>query len=103
MEIFTDDAVYDAGETSGNVTRPRSDFGNDHADNGFRTRSCNLVLIMAKLPNDADYKAGETSGNVPSPLSDSGNHHGYYGLQKRCIPLGLPANMTKLRKQSLKT
>ncbi|VEL41346.1 unnamed protein product, partial [Protopolystoma xenopodis] len=33
----TDDADYDAGETSGNVPRLRSDFGNDYAYNGLRT------------------------------------------------------------------
>ncbi|VEL41534.1 unnamed protein product [Protopolystoma xenopodis] len=31
MERLTDDADYAAGETSGNVPHPRSDFGNDHA------------------------------------------------------------------------
>ncbi|VEL32697.1 unnamed protein product [Protopolystoma xenopodis] len=39
--ILTDDADYDAdydaGETSVNVSRPRSDFGNDHAYNGLQT------------------------------------------------------------------
>ncbi|VEL30156.1 unnamed protein product [Protopolystoma xenopodis] len=28
----------DAGETSGNVPRPRSDSGNNYAHNGIRTR-----------------------------------------------------------------
>ncbi|VEL32041.1 unnamed protein product [Protopolystoma xenopodis] len=50
---------------------------------------------MARLTDDE----GETSGNVPIPRSDSGNDHVYYGLRTRCVPLGLPANMTKLRKQ----
>ncbi|VEL39907.1 unnamed protein product [Protopolystoma xenopodis] len=43
MAILTDDADYDAGETSWNVPRPRSDFGNDHAGNGLRTRLINRV------------------------------------------------------------
>ncbi|VEL29148.1 unnamed protein product [Protopolystoma xenopodis] len=30
--------IDDAGETSGNVPRPRSDFGNDEAYNGLQTR-----------------------------------------------------------------
>ncbi|VEL27497.1 unnamed protein product, partial [Protopolystoma xenopodis] len=37
MTIFIDDADYDAGETFGNVPRPRSDSGYDHACNGLRT------------------------------------------------------------------
>ncbi|VEL19557.1 unnamed protein product [Protopolystoma xenopodis] len=39
MARLTDDAGYDAGETSGNVPRPRSNSGNDDAYNGLRT-SC---------------------------------------------------------------
>ncbi|VEL10667.1 unnamed protein product [Protopolystoma xenopodis] len=38
MAILTDDVNDDAGETFGNVPRPRFNFGNDHADNGPRTR-----------------------------------------------------------------
>ncbi|VEL38454.1 unnamed protein product [Protopolystoma xenopodis] len=38
MAIVTDDADYDAGETFDNVPRLRFNFGNDHADNGLRTR-----------------------------------------------------------------
>ncbi|VEL23527.1 unnamed protein product, partial [Protopolystoma xenopodis] len=37
MARLTDDADYDVGETSGNVPRPRSSSGNDHADNGLRS------------------------------------------------------------------
>ncbi|VEL31712.1 unnamed protein product, partial [Protopolystoma xenopodis] len=37
MSRLTDDADYNAGETSGKVPRPQSDFGNDHAYNGLRT------------------------------------------------------------------
>ncbi|VEL40538.1 unnamed protein product, partial [Protopolystoma xenopodis] len=50
---------------------------------------------MASLTDDA----GETSMNVPSAQSDSGNDPAYYGLWTRCVPPGLPVNMTKLRKQ----
>ncbi|VEL31995.1 unnamed protein product, partial [Protopolystoma xenopodis] len=51
MAKLTDDADYDAGETSGNVARPRYDFGNDHAYNGLRTRCVPLSLPtnMTKL------------------------------------------------------
>ncbi|VEL18142.1 unnamed protein product [Protopolystoma xenopodis] len=38
MAILTDDADYDAGEMFGNVPRQLFNFGNDHADNGARTR-----------------------------------------------------------------
>ncbi|VEL13612.1 unnamed protein product [Protopolystoma xenopodis] len=41
---LTDDADYDAGETSGNVPRPRSDFVNDHTHNGLGTRRVPLSL-----------------------------------------------------------
>ncbi|VEL36960.1 unnamed protein product [Protopolystoma xenopodis] len=37
MARLTAKADYDAGKTSGNAPRPRSDFGNDHAYNGLRT------------------------------------------------------------------
>ncbi|VEL39521.1 unnamed protein product [Protopolystoma xenopodis] len=37
MARLTADADYDAGETSGNVPRPRSYSGNDHACNRLRT------------------------------------------------------------------
>ncbi|VEL32393.1 unnamed protein product [Protopolystoma xenopodis] len=38
MARITDDAEYDSGKTSGNVPRPQSYSGNDHAYNGLRTR-----------------------------------------------------------------
>ncbi|VEL17631.1 unnamed protein product [Protopolystoma xenopodis] len=38
MIISNDVVDYDAGETSGNVPRPRSDFRNDYAYNELRTR-----------------------------------------------------------------
>ncbi|VEL19210.1 unnamed protein product [Protopolystoma xenopodis] len=44
MAKLTDDADYDAGETTGNVPRPRSDSGNDDAYNGLRTRCVPLSL-----------------------------------------------------------
>ncbi|VEL07101.1 unnamed protein product [Protopolystoma xenopodis] len=37
MASLTDNADYDAGETFGNVPRPRFNFRHDHADNGLRT------------------------------------------------------------------
>ncbi|VEL44276.1 unnamed protein product [Protopolystoma xenopodis] len=45
------DADYDAGGASGNVPRPRSDFGNEYAYNGLRTRCVPLSLStnMTKL------------------------------------------------------
>ncbi|VEL14777.1 unnamed protein product [Protopolystoma xenopodis] len=51
MARITDDADYDAGETSGNVPRTRSDFGNDYAYNRLRTRCVplNLPTNMTKL------------------------------------------------------
>ncbi|VEL34916.1 unnamed protein product [Protopolystoma xenopodis] len=45
MAIFTDGADYDAGETFGNVTRPRFNFGNDHPDNGLRTREAAEIAL----------------------------------------------------------
>ncbi|VEL30650.1 unnamed protein product [Protopolystoma xenopodis] len=54
---------------------------------------------MARLTDDADYDPGEMSGNVPRPRSDFGNDHAYNALRTRCVPLSLPTNMTKLRKQ----
>ncbi|VEL08183.1 unnamed protein product [Protopolystoma xenopodis] len=50
---------------------------------------------MAKLTDDADYDACETSGNVPRRQSDFENDYAYNGLWNRCIPLGLPTNMSK--------
>ncbi|VEL18011.1 unnamed protein product [Protopolystoma xenopodis] len=58
---------------------------------------------MAGLTNDADYNAGETSGNVSPPRSYSGNDDAYNGLGTRCVPLSLPTNMTKFRKQGKTT
>ncbi|VEL33823.1 unnamed protein product [Protopolystoma xenopodis] len=58
-----------------------------------------MMLRLAKLTDDADYDAGETSGNVPRLQSDFGNDNAYNGLWTRCVPLSLPTNMTKLRKQ----
>ncbi|VEL38658.1 unnamed protein product [Protopolystoma xenopodis] len=65
MARLTDDADYDAGETSENVSSPR----------------------MAKLTDDADYDAGETFENVSSPQSDARNQDNYYGrrLRTRCV------------------
>ncbi|VEL11839.1 unnamed protein product [Protopolystoma xenopodis] len=53
-----DDADYDAGETFGNVPRPRSDFGNDYVCNGLRARYVPLSLLtnMTKL-----RKQGQTT------------------------------------------
>ncbi|VEL40526.1 unnamed protein product [Protopolystoma xenopodis] len=62
-----------------------------------------MVLRMVKLTNDADYDAGETSGNVLRPRSDFGNDHADMGPRTRCVPLSLPTNMTKLRKQGQTT
>ncbi|VEL23870.1 unnamed protein product [Protopolystoma xenopodis] len=62
-----------------------------------------MVLRTARLTDDADYDSGETSGNVPRKRSSSGNLDSHNGLRTRCVPLSLPANMTKLRKQSQTT
>ncbi|VEL07483.1 unnamed protein product [Protopolystoma xenopodis] len=62
-----------------------------------------MVLRMARLTDDADYDAGETSGKVPRPRYYSGNDHAYNGLRTRCVPLSLPTNMIKLRKQGQTT
>ncbi|VEL31789.1 unnamed protein product [Protopolystoma xenopodis] len=54
MAILTDDADY-AGETFGNVPRPRFNFGNDHADNGpkrlgmFHVHGSTLEMIMQTM------------------------------------------------------
>ncbi|VEL27282.1 unnamed protein product [Protopolystoma xenopodis] len=58
MARLTDDADYDAGETSGNVTRPRSSSGNDHAYYVLRTRCVPLChpTNMIEL-----RKAGQTT------------------------------------------
>ncbi|VEL30182.1 unnamed protein product [Protopolystoma xenopodis] len=57
MEILTDDA----GETSGNVPRPRSYFGNDHADNGPRTRCVPISLpTNVTIGNDDAYNGLRT-------------------------------------------
>ncbi|VEL40904.1 unnamed protein product [Protopolystoma xenopodis] len=49
MAILTDDADYDAGETSGNVPRPRFNFGNDDANNGPQARCVPISLSTSKL------------------------------------------------------
>ncbi|VEL16927.1 unnamed protein product [Protopolystoma xenopodis] len=53
---------------------------------------------MTRLTDDADYDAGEMSGNVPSSRFDPGIYHAYYGHRTGYVPLGLPANIVKLRK-----
>ncbi|VEL38638.1 unnamed protein product [Protopolystoma xenopodis] len=53
MVILTDDADYDAGETSGNVPHPRFDFGNDDAYIVLRTRC--VHLSMTKLRKQLLY------------------------------------------------
>ncbi|VEL31636.1 unnamed protein product [Protopolystoma xenopodis] len=58
---------------------------------------------MARLIDDADYNAGDPSWSVPRPRSYSGNDEAYNGLRIRCVPLSLPTNMTKLRKQGQST
>ncbi|VEL24595.1 unnamed protein product [Protopolystoma xenopodis] len=52
---LTDNVDYDDGETSGNVLRPRSDFGIDHAYNGLQTRCVppSLPANMTKLRKQA--------------------------------------------------
>ncbi|VEL13160.1 unnamed protein product [Protopolystoma xenopodis] len=57
---------------------------------------------MARLTDDADYDARKCMGiyHVNGP---TGNYHAYYGLRTRYVPLGLPANMTKLRKRGQTT
>ncbi|VEL10547.1 unnamed protein product [Protopolystoma xenopodis] len=44
MAKLTDDADYEAGEASGNVPPPGSDFGNDYTYNGLCTRCVPLSL-----------------------------------------------------------
>ncbi|VEL42159.1 unnamed protein product [Protopolystoma xenopodis] len=60
IATLTDDADYDAGETFGNVPSPRFNFGNEHADNGPRTRtsfrskkSNNLIEVCSGLSEDS--------------------------------------------------
>ncbi|VEL12124.1 unnamed protein product [Protopolystoma xenopodis] len=47
MARLTADADYDAGEMSGIVPHPRSDFGNYHAYNGLWTR-----WVLLSLPTN---------------------------------------------------
>ncbi|VEL41319.1 unnamed protein product [Protopolystoma xenopodis] len=47
MVGLTDDTDYDAGEAFGNIPRPWSDFGNDYAYNGLRTRCVPIKLEKA--------------------------------------------------------
>ncbi|VEL16060.1 unnamed protein product [Protopolystoma xenopodis] len=58
MAILTDDADYDADETSGNIPRPRSYSGYDDAYNGLRARCVPLTFPtnMIKL-----QKRGQTT------------------------------------------
>ncbi|VEL43669.1 unnamed protein product [Protopolystoma xenopodis] len=65
MAKLTDDADYEAGETSENVSSPRSDARNQDNYYGRRLRD-----------------AGETFENVSSPLSDAGNHDNYYSRRR---------------------
>ncbi|VEL13350.1 unnamed protein product [Protopolystoma xenopodis] len=58
-----------------------------------------MVLRMAILIDDA----GETFGNISFPRFYFGNDHADNGLRIRCVPLSLPTNMTKLRKQDQTT
>ncbi|VEL22338.1 unnamed protein product [Protopolystoma xenopodis] len=96
MARLTGDADYDAGETSGNVPRPRSFSGTNYADNGLRTRCVPLSLPtnMTKLRRGDTGDAGETSGNVPRPRSYSGNDAADNGPRTRCVPISLSTNMT---------
>ncbi|VEL36659.1 unnamed protein product, partial [Protopolystoma xenopodis] len=69
-----------------------------------RCDEATLVLRrMARLTNAVDYDASKASGNVPSTRSDFGNDQAYYELRTWCIPLGLPANMTKVITKEKKT
>ncbi|VEL40050.1 unnamed protein product [Protopolystoma xenopodis] len=45
----------DAGETSGSVLCPRSDFGNDHAYNGLRTRHAYTPNNHTFTPNSITF------------------------------------------------
>ncbi|VEL41994.1 unnamed protein product [Protopolystoma xenopodis] len=57
---------------------------------------------MTRLTEAVDYDASKASGNVPSPRTDTVNNPGYYVLRTRCVPQGLPANMTKLQNKDKK-
>ncbi|VEL15470.1 unnamed protein product [Protopolystoma xenopodis] len=54
----------DAGETSGNVPRPRSEFGNDHAYNWFRARNANPVDVELPTRLLEDFLLALTQLNV---------------------------------------
>ncbi|VEL40988.1 unnamed protein product [Protopolystoma xenopodis] len=56
---LTDDADYYAGETSGNVPRPRSYSGNYDAYNRLRT-SLNLVVMMITCSYDVRHMTDES-------------------------------------------
>ncbi|VEL40784.1 unnamed protein product [Protopolystoma xenopodis] len=58
-----------------------------------------MMLRMARLTDDADYDVGETSVDAPLSESGFGNDFAYNGLRTRCVPLSLPTNIIKLRKQ----
>ncbi|VEL10111.1 unnamed protein product [Protopolystoma xenopodis] len=53
MARLTDDADFDAGETSGNVPSPRSDDGNhdNYYDRGFRTSCDQGFLSLISVPS----------------------------------------------------
>ncbi|VEL35627.1 unnamed protein product [Protopolystoma xenopodis] len=56
MVKLTDDADYDAGETSEIVPRPTSEFGNDYALNGPRTSRgeiCALEPLLLEAPTSS--------------------------------------------------
>ncbi|VEL37836.1 unnamed protein product [Protopolystoma xenopodis] len=69
MARLTNDADYDAGETSGNVPRPRLNFGNDHADNGPRTR-----CVPISLPTNVTIQ-DKVRFYKSSYQNDQGNDH----------------------------
>ncbi|VEL38985.1 unnamed protein product [Protopolystoma xenopodis] len=70
MAILTDDA----GETFGNVPRRLFDFGNDHADNGLRTRCVPLshptnMTTLRKQGQTTSIKRKETATTQKSTPS----------------------------------
>ncbi|VEL39133.1 unnamed protein product [Protopolystoma xenopodis] len=63
MARLTHEADYDAGETSRNVTRPRSDFGNYPAYNGLRTSQTTYVISC--LSCSGVFSSLQESGSWP--------------------------------------
>ncbi|VEL10894.1 unnamed protein product [Protopolystoma xenopodis] len=83
MSKLFDDADYDPGEASANVTRPRFEFGNDYAYNVLRTMG---VPLNNNVPHNDLFKS-EAVGNAINSLDPTRPHTGC-DLTTTCMPSG---------------